>query len=114
KIKSLILNNLEETNCDSSLCKCFFEALITKKQVFTISNVDNFLTQKGNEIFGNSLQQQNIKSCIFAPVVKDGELLGVFELASEKEKELNSINATKLELILPYLVDTLNRYRMDI
>jgi hypothetical protein len=114
KIKSLILNNLDETNCDSNLCKCFFEIIIQKKQTFTISNVEQFVTQKGNEIFGESLRQQNIKSCIFAPVVKDGVLLGVFELASEKVKELNSINATKLEMVLPYLVDTLNRFRLDI
>ncbi len=113
-IHSLILNDLDETDCDSKLCKCFFNKLIIKQETFTISNVDYYASIKGNETFGESLKQQNIQSCIFAPVIKDGELLGVFELASEEKRVLNSINANKMELILPYLVDTLNRYRMDL
>lgn len=113
-IHSLILNDLDETDCDSKLCKCFFNKLIIKQETFTISNVDYYASIKGNETFGESLKQQSIQSCIFAPVIKDGELLGVFELASEEKRVLNSINANKMELILPYLVDTLNRYRMDL
>ncbi len=40
-------------------------------------------------------------------------LLGVVELVSASPRELNSINASKLDLILPYLIDTVERYNTD-
>jgi hypothetical protein len=36
------------------------------------------------------------------------------ELVSSKPKQLNSINANNLDLILPYIVDTLERYNSDL
>jgi hypothetical protein len=36
------------------------------------------------------------------------------ELVSSKPKQLNSINAHNLDLILPYIVDTLERYNSDL
>jgi hypothetical protein len=33
---------------------------------------------------------------------------------SSKPKQLNSINANNLDLILPYIVDTLERYNSDL
>jgi hypothetical protein len=52
--------------------------------------------------------------CILAPVIKDDKLLGIMELVSSKPKQLNSINANNLDLILPYIVDTLERYNSDL
>ncbi|MFN3754496.1 GAF domain-containing protein [Flavobacterium sp.] len=114
KIQSLILNEAEEAECSNKLYDCFSKAIIDKKEIFIISNIDTFSTKKGNEGLGKHLKSQNIQSCLLAPVVKDNELLGVFELASEKPRALNSINANKLDLILPYLVDTMSRYRLDL
>lgn len=113
-IQSLILNEADDAQCSKKLYDCFADSIIKENQVFTISNVNNFAKKKENESFANHLKNQNIQSCILAPVVKDGELLGVFELTSEKQAALNSINARKLDLILPYLVDTMSRYRLDL
>jgi hypothetical protein len=41
------------------------------------------------------------------------KLLGIMELVSSKPKQLNSINANNLDLI-PYIVDTLERYNSDL
>lgn len=112
-VESLILFEALEADCDKKIFECFSESVITQRQVFTISNVDLFAKKKGNENFANQLRKQNVQSFILAPVIKDDELLGVFELASEKAMALNSINANKLDLILPYLIDTLSRYRLD-
>jgi hypothetical protein len=111
---SIILNDEQEAECNDKTYSCLFDNVIKQKQIFTISNVDAFAAKKGNEALGKHLNKQNIQSCILAPVVKEDEMLGVFELASEKPKALNSINANKLELILPFLVDTLSRYRLDL
>jgi hypothetical protein len=111
---SFILSDCEEAECSRNLYESFFDAVIKEKNIFIVSNVDSFSSKKGNEALGNHLKQQNIKSCILAPVVKGDEMLGIFELASEKQRALNSINANKLDLILPYLTDTLSRYRLDL
>ncbi|WP_284653222.1 GAF domain-containing protein [Flavobacterium terrisoli] len=113
-IPSLILDEAEEAECGKKLYDCFFNCVIKEHQTFIISNVDFFGEKKSNETFALHLKSQGIQSCIMAPVVKDDELLGVFELASGKPRALNSINANKLDLILPYLVDTMSRYRLDL
>ncbi|MCF6133376.1 GAF domain-containing protein [Flavobacterium wongokense] len=113
-IHSFILSECEEAECSGKLYNSFFDAVIKEKQIFIVSDVDIFSAKKGNEALGSHLKQQNIKSCILAPVIKGDEILGIFELASEKTRVLNSINANKLELILPYLTDTLSRYRLDL
>lgn len=113
-VESLILYESTEAECSEKLFNCFSKSVIKDHQVFIISNVSHFAAKKGNENFAKHLKNQNIQSFILAPVVKDGELLGVFELASEKPRALNSINANKLDLILPYLIDTLSRYRLDL
>lgn len=112
-IPSLLLNEEEEAECTKKTYDCIVNSVVNESQVFIISNVDYFAKKKGNENFARHLKSQDVGSCILAPVVKNGELLGVFELSSEKPRVLNSINANKLDLVLPYLVDTLSRYRLD-
>jgi len=113
-IQSIILLETEEAECSKKLYDCFYGSVIKQKQVFIISNISHFEKKAGNESFAKHLRNQNIESCILAPIVKDDEILGVFELSSGKPRALNSINANKLDLILPYLVDTLSRYRLDL
>jgi hypothetical protein len=112
-IQSLILNEAKEAACETKLYDCFFNCIIKEHHRFIVSDVSHFAQKKENELFAKHLLSQNIQSCIMAPVVKDNELLGIFELASEKTRALNSINANKLDLILPYLVDTMSKYRLD-
>ena len=51
-----------------------------------------------------TLLDQNIASAILAPIAHEGKLLGIMELVSPNKKELNGINATKLEDIMPFIV----------
>ena len=75
--------------------------------------MEQFRKISGNEKLGHHLLQQNIQSCIFAPVIKNNSILGIIELVSATPKELNSINMRNLDLVLPYLIDTLERYKTD-
>ena len=110
---SFILPLEKEIDCKNALLNCSFENLLENKKAICISNVEKFALQVGNETLGNHLLKQNIHSCIFAPIIKNDTLLGVVELVSASPRELNSINAVKLDLILPYLVDTVERYNTD-
>lgn len=102
-----------EVDCKNPILGCSLENLLENKKAITISNVEKFALLPGNEKLGTHLLQQNIHSCIFAPIIKNDILLGIVELVSASKRELNSINAGKLDLILPYLVDTTERYNTD-
>lgn len=113
QMHSFLLSDNQEVDCKNALFGCSFENLLEKREPFVISNVEKFSQQAGNERLGQHLLQQNIQSCIFAPIIKDDLFLGILEIVSQNPRELNSINSTKLELILPYLTDTIDRYNTD-
>lgn len=114
ELESFILLDENEIPCEKAFLGCSFSTLLEDKKPFSISNVEYFATIPGNEKFAKHLLAQDIKSCILAPVIKDNKLLGIMELVSSKPRQLNSINASNLDLILPYIVDTLERYSIDL
>ena len=113
KIGSFILDDMPEVDCKNALFGCSLENILEQNKPFVISNVKKFATTPGNEKLGEHFLRLNVQSCILAPVIKNDKLLGIIELVSAKPRELNSINANNLDLILPYLVDTLERYKND-
>ncbi|MBW1654765.1 GAF domain-containing protein [Flavobacterium quisquiliarum] len=113
QITSFLLHTDQEVDCKNAFFGCSFENLLDKNEPFVISNVKKFIEESTNKHLGEHLLRQGIQSCVFAPVTKDGHLLGVIELVSENARDLNSVNATKLELVLPYLTDTIDRYNTD-
>ena len=113
QLQSFLLSKEQEVDCKNAFFGCSFENLLDKKEPFVISNVQKFIEESPNKKLGEHLLRQGIQSCVFAPVIKDGNLLGVVELVSKNPRDLNSVNATKLELVLPYLTDTIDRYNTD-
>ncbi|OMQ11972.1 GAF domain-containing protein [[Flexibacter] sp. ATCC 35103] len=113
QLQSFLLSKEQEVDCKNAFFGCSFENLLDNKEPFVISNVKKFIEESSNKRLGEHLLKQGIQSCVFAPVIKDGHLLGVVELVSANARDLNSVNATKLELVLPYLTDTIDRYNTD-
>ena len=109
---SFILGEEIYSDCKTGICKEAFQKLVEENSYFTISNVDAYVEEKDN-LLGKNLQKHNAKSCLLAPVAKNGQLLGVMELVSNRKNELNSINAIKLDEILPYIVTTVERNKND-
>lgn len=112
-LQSFILLNEETAACEKALCSASFESVIEHDKPFVISNVPEYVTQQKTDTLAAQLHQQNIGSFLIAPVSKAGKLLGVIELASPTIRALNSVSANKLELILPYLTDTIDKYNID-
>jgi hypothetical protein len=115
-VPSYILSKKYEENIhddDNEFYSCFYESVIEYKKVFAISDVTKFNECDENKLFATHLLKQNIQSFILAPIVKRGQLLGIVELVSGEKNVLNSLNANKLKLVLPYLVDTIDRYNID-
>lgn len=114
KVDSFLLCGNAEIKCQKALSTNIFKTLIEEKNYVAISNVNKFVAIQENDFFGNHLLSQNVMSCVFAPVVKDGNLLGVIELVSSKIGELNSLNAHKLDIVMPFIVDTIDRYNSEV
>ncbi|CAL67016.1 cell surface protein [Christiangramia forsetii] len=110
--KSFILDEKMVNDCDTGICEQGFQKLIDDNSYFTISNVDNYI-KDNNNLLAKNLKKNSVKSCLLAPIAKNGKLLGILELASERKNELNSINAIKLDDILPYIITTVERNRND-
>jgi predicted metal-dependent HD superfamily phosphohydrolase len=113
KLKSFIPLGTSGADCKNALCGCSFESLINNKKPFIIPDVLAFAKTKENFTLGEHLLSQDIQSFLLAPVIKNDKLIGLVEFASSKVRVLNSINANKLELILPYIADTIEKTNND-
>jgi hypothetical protein len=109
KIKSYMLNNCPDDLCTNILGPKSYQAIMGKGDFFAISDSKQFFLEHPDSELAYRFLQQNIQSFILAPVVKGNQLLGILELASPKANELNSVNAHKLEVVMPFLVNTIDR-----
>ncbi len=109
QIHSFLLMNKEEDDSISLLCSGSYESLMKDHAYFAVSDIKAFITSSKDTTMAKHFSVQNVESFILAPVVKDGVLLGILELVSPRARELNSINAHKLDIVMPYLVDTIDR-----
>jgi len=111
EIQSFLLLKDYEEDCHNSVDGCMLDTLVGQKKYFIISDVKEYLMAGEEEQeLAEHLLSQNIHSCIFAPVMKDDKMLGIVELVSSVPKQLNSINANKMDMVMPFLVDTIDRY----
>jgi hypothetical protein len=109
KMKSFILRDGEDSCSEDVLCINSFQSLIQEKEFFAISDAEVFKASNPESQLADLLLSQGIQSFILAPVVKNGVLLGVLELVSPRVKELNSITANKLEVVMPFLTESIDR-----
>jgi hypothetical protein len=110
-IKSHILTDKSEMDCNSVLCNETLDSMLTQRKYLIISNVERQKQDDTDEAnFLQHLLEQNIQSCILAPVIKNDKLYGFIELVSSRAQELNSINANKLDYLLPFITDTIERF----
>ncbi|MDX1761466.1 MAG: GAF domain-containing protein [Christiangramia sp.] len=109
---SFILDKKLANDCETGICETGFNKLVEENSYFTITNLDDYL-EKNDNLLAKNLKKNNVKSCLLAPIAKNGKLLGILELVSERKNELNSINAIKLDDILPYIVSTVERNQND-
>jgi hypothetical protein len=109
KIRSFLLSGKDEGLCSEILSKASYQNLINDHEYFAVSDLAEYAAKDPNNIIAVQLLSQNIKSIILAPMIKDGALLGILELVSPRANELNSVNAHQLEIVMPFLVDTIDR-----
>lgn len=110
---SFILSDKLESDCRKSVCDETFKRLIEEQTYFAITNVERYAKETNNNQLSQNLLKDNVMSCILAPIAIENELWGILELVSYRKNELNSINAIKLDDILPYIVTSVERNRSE-
>jgi len=110
---SFILSDKEENECAASVCEEIFEKLIQEQTYFAITNVERYAKKMDNNLLSQNLLKNNVMSCILAPIAVENNVWGILELVSYRKNELNSINAIKLDDILPYIVTSVERNRSE-
>jgi len=113
-IRSFMLFDQDESDCGCLFCHIPLADIMKRRDYFAISDVEKFQKQNPESTLAKVLLKQNIQSAIFAPVIKGDNLLGILEVVSTTKKQLNSINSNKLNIVMPYLVDTIDRYYGEI
>jgi hypothetical protein len=108
-LKSYLVPQDVEEQCFDTLCGTSLSKLVEERVYFTVSNVAKFLLKDPSNTMAKRFLEQGIGSLILAPVLKNGHLLGIIELVSRRVGELNSINANQLEIVMPYITDTIDR-----
>ncbi|MDC6365499.1 MULTISPECIES: GAF domain-containing protein [Flavobacteriaceae] len=108
-IESYILNGKEMESCDTMLCEYSKGKLFQESTYYAISNVEKYYERSGGTQPYKNLYDQGIKSAILAPISDNGNLLGVLELVSTTINELNSVNAIKLDDVMPFIVSAVLR-----
>ncbi len=113
-MNSFLLNDLEFNSCSGVLCSQSYQTLLKDKKFYSISDVEKYYElSKGKAPQYKTLKDQNIKSAILAPIANDEGLMGILEIVSEEPKVLNSINANKLNDVMPFIVTAVERSKNE-
>lgn len=112
--QSFILGDATECACDDVACAETFEALMRERRYVSVADVSRFGQENDAQQFVQQLLDQNVRSAIFAPVIKDERLLGIVEVVAPRPYALNSINAQKMDIVMPYITDTIDRYYSEV
>lgn len=112
-MNSFLLHEKEQEICDEALCQGSYEKLLKQNTYFAIPDVEKYYKLSEGMAPYKPLHDQGFKSAILAPIASQGELLGVLEVVSTKKNELNGVNATKLDDVMPYIVSAVIRSKIE-
>lgn len=109
QLPSFLLTAQKHEEAQCFLCPASYHSLIQEQVYYAVSDTKTILDSMPANHLARHFYEQGIRSCILAPVVKNQRLYGILEIISVRPKELNSINANKLEVVMPFLTDTIER-----
>jgi GAF domain-containing protein len=106
--KSLINNDPAETSCDYH--GSIYERSWMEKRYVTIEDLETYPFKSKIE---ETLLANGIKNILLAPLIEDGETIGMLELATSTPGKLNPISASKVENALPMFTSAVKRVKEE-
>ncbi|MBA5791851.1 GAF domain-containing protein [Flavobacterium sp. xlx-214] len=92
----------------------FFKELDQKEEYYCVTDIKQLYHHKEWIPYLDYLQSRNIQSFILAPIRKNDGFQAYIELYSATPYALHTINANKLNDVMPLLNDTFERYHNDV
>lgn len=112
-MESVILGDEEFVSCDEALCPGSYKALMQDSDFFAVTDVNKYYKLSDGMSPYKNLKEAGYQSAIFAPIADQGNLLGVLEIGSPNKNDLNSVVATKLEDIMPFIITAVLRSKAE-
>lgn len=110
-IKSeLVISNQDFISVENSR----FLKHLEENKPFVISNTDKYIISHPDEEVAMKLQKSGVKSAMLIPMRKDDNFLGIMEFVSVTPHGFNSITAQRIDLILSFLIESMERAQREI
>src|ERR1700744_280838 len=109
KVQSFLLNGMPQSHHIGVLCTHSYKKLIDDREHLIVPDISKFMETYPESIISVNLASQQVKSFIMTPIIKNDVLLGVLEVISFKAHQLNGFSAGKLDRVIPFIIDTLDR-----
>lgn len=90
-----------------------YRRLMVQKQYFSISDVAEEIHNDEHGEMCLNLLQKGVRSCLFSPIITSTGIEGVLEIVSSNPRDLHSVNAQKLNELMPIISETMERVRAD-
>jgi hypothetical protein len=101
--RSLFMENEKTSNYEKMFCDGVCKYVMQENQAFAIPDIKYYGQRSGKNKFYRKLKSKGIKSIILAPIPLENGILQMLEIASPRSNDLNSLNATKLLDIIPFV-----------
>lgn len=105
--QSKLLGDSYETTVDDCFCSNSIEALLNKRECFSISHVRDLKDAPSK--FIKQMYDKGVGSFIVAPLKYDDKIIAFLELTSTEQGVLNSMVANKLRGVLPLFTVAVSR-----
>jgi hypothetical protein len=106
--KSMIDEDRAEPKCDYT--GSVYERSWAEKRYVTIEDLEDYPFKSRIE---NMLLANGIKNLLLAPLIDNGETIGMLELATSMPGKLNALNANKIENALPMFTAAVKRVKEE-
>ncbi len=100
----------KEVTCDSFRDSVYDEVFHTRKAVI----IEDLQNHPGISSLEKNMVKNGIRNLALAPLVSNGKILGMLELATPTPGKLNSMNAAKLVNVLPMFTAAIQRVLGDL
>ncbi|MFK7937532.1 MAG: GAF domain-containing protein [Saprospiraceae bacterium] len=101
--KSIILEEQDKMEYKDLFCEKISTNVLHNTEIIAISDVELYSNRAETDILYQKLNRKGIKSLILVPLKLNNGHIQMLELASSRKNELNSLNAIKLEDIIPFI-----------
>src|SRR5690606_30277665 len=114
EIGSFLLHGEKRICSMDALCSASYYTLFKQKELYIVTDTERYHKLYPDNILYKKLLDQGIKSAIFVSIISEDRVLGVLELVSPNINDLNTINANRLNGIIPFLADSVVRAKKDL